>query len=114
MMVRMMMMTLKSQVTGGLIEGFELVIRRWREIRCAGSQSRFVAAILICIGFVAIFSARLTQISFALVSVLVDNSRFVFLSELYLYFHLYLCWLKIQDLYLILNCISIFICICAV
>ena len=89
------MITLKSQVSGGLIEGFELVIRRWREIRCAASQSRFVAAILICIQFVARFSARLTQIAFALVSALVGNSRFVFDSELCLYFHLYLCWLKI-------------------
>ena len=110
-MVRMMMMTLKSQVTGGLIEGFELVIRRWREIRCAGSQSRFVAAILICIGFIANFSARLTQIAFAFVSVLVGYSKFVFNFEFNFYF--YLCWLTIQDLYFFQNCIYIFIFICA-
>ena len=42
-----MMMTLKSQAAGSLIEGFELVIWQWREIRCAGWQARFVAAFLL-------------------------------------------------------------------
>ena len=83
------MKTLKSRSTGSLIEGFELVIQRWREIHAllVGNQDFFEEKVFF------VFAFKPPRVPIEGAAIICAQSWFVTINKTISYLNLYPCWL---------------------